>query len=357
MTPSPSHRVEPRAALTPSPLVLRRGEKKKVAIARAICSDPKILLLDEATSALDGISEGVVQDALDKASRGRTTITIAHRLATIKDADKILVMGGGEILETGTHNELLESEGTYSQLIAAQQLAQATKRSDSDSDEGHTLKDADSEALDADGLTAVEAQLLAEKKKPALERQTTGKSSLSSQILKDKNLEAGTSGYDVISYRTIAVRFWKINQGAHKFYVMGFITSALGGCVYPAFGILYGGAINGFSLLNDKDIRDASYRSGLWFLYVRTSSNQPSELIPTDNSLTFNFSVMAILAAACIAVQNYSLILASEGTSCSVFPAYSASIADVCLIVFNSSDCQAPISVVQGDAPHGHRFL
>ena len=215
-------------------------------------------MLSRATSALDAISEGVVQDALDKAAAGRTCLTVAHRLSTIRDSDNILVMGGGEVLESGTHNELLESEGTYSQLIAAQQLAQATKRADSDSDEGHTLKDADSDAVDA--------QLEAEKDKPALARQTTGKSSLSSQILKDKNADAATTGYDVISYRTIALRFWRINQGAHKYYIAGFITSVLGGCVYPAFGILYGGAINGFSLLDNKSIRDASYRSGLWFL-------------------------------------------------------------------------------------------
>lgn len=107
-------------------MLLSGGQKQRVAIARAIVSDPRILLLDEATSALDTQSEGIVQDALDKASKGRTTMyvlaagsltwadscdsTIAHRLSTIKDADKILVMGGGEILEQGTHNSLLENE-------------------------------------------------------------------------------------------------------------------------------------------------------------------------------------------------------------------------------------------------------
>jgi ATP-binding cassette subfamily B (MDR/TAP) protein 1 len=103
--------------------LLSGGQKQRIAIARAIVSDPRILLLDEATSALDTRSEVIVQDALDKAAAGRTTITIAHRLSTIKDADCILVMGDGLVLERGTHTELLADEnGAYSRLVTAQSL-------------------------------------------------------------------------------------------------------------------------------------------------------------------------------------------------------------------------------------------
>jgi ATP-binding cassette subfamily B (MDR/TAP) protein 1 len=113
--------------------LLSGGQKQRIAIARAIVSDPRILLLDEATSALDTRSEGIVQDALDKAAAGRTTITIAHRLSTIKGADCILVMGDGTVLERGAHAELLANEnGIYSRLVKAQTLREGRKNEDLD---------------------------------------------------------------------------------------------------------------------------------------------------------------------------------------------------------------------------------
>lgn len=100
---------------------LSGGEKQRIAIARVLLKDPPVLLLDEATSALDTVSERVVQEALDNAARGRTTLTIAHRLSTVAAADVIHVLDRGRIVESGTHAELLACGGRYAEL-AAQQL-------------------------------------------------------------------------------------------------------------------------------------------------------------------------------------------------------------------------------------------
>ena len=126
--------------------LLSGGQKQRIAIARSVISEPKILLLDEATSALDPHAEGLVQKALDSASANRTTIVIAHKLATIRNADNFVIMSKGAIIEQGRHEELVSGGGIYSALVKAQDLAPDNSKKGRSSDEASSSgEDSDKE--------------------------------------------------------------------------------------------------------------------------------------------------------------------------------------------------------------------
>jgi ABC-type multidrug transport system fused ATPase/permease subunit len=104
----------------PRGVKLSGGQRQRIAIARAILANPRILLLDEATSALDSESERLVNEALERLMQGRTSIVIAHRLSTVRHADRILVFNQGRIVESGTHDEMVAHAGMYRLLVETQ---------------------------------------------------------------------------------------------------------------------------------------------------------------------------------------------------------------------------------------------
>ena len=230
-------------------MLLSGGQKQRVAIARAIVSDPRILLLDEATSALDTQSEGVVQDALDKAAKGRTTITIAHRLSTVRDADQILVMGGGEILEQGTHNSLLQSGGAYANLVSGQKL-------------NTEVAEAAAGPTASDTALAVAADSPIDERPAFLTRATTGRS-LASAALDARR--AAREEHDEKYKPTFRWSFyWRlimINRDRKWLYIIGTFGAMASGMVYPALSILFGTALANFEIQDPQELKAKLHRN------------------------------------------------------------------------------------------------
>jgi ABC-type methionine transport system ATPase subunit len=224
--------------------LLSGGQKQRIAIARAIVKDPKILLLDEATSALDTQSEGIVQDALDKASKSRTTIVIAHRLSTIKNATKIVVMNHGIIVEIGKHDELMSKKGYYFNLVEAQRIQQAKQTKESENTEK------------VDGLTA---EIVEEH---AIGRIITNKSISSAILAKRKaDLEAGTKFDYEFTTSELLQKIAKINKPEIPFIIFGLFASIILGVINPIFAIIISKILQSFSKEGDELRHDAKFWS------------------------------------------------------------------------------------------------
>lgn len=200
--------------------MLSGGQRQRVAIARSIISEPRVLLLDEATSALDPTAERVVQSALNRVSKDKTTLIIAHKLATVKAADNIAVMQQGVVIEQGTHKELVDRDGLYASMVRAQDL---------------NTEAGEAEIMDEDDEKKLEPTVSLQGTKS-----TVGSTKAEKEI---ETLTAGTLNYSLI--KCIWIMFAE-NRELYWCYGLSAVGCLIGGGTYPAQAILFSRLIKVF---------------------------------------------------------------------------------------------------------------
>ncbi|XP_026436495.1 ABC transporter B family member 11-like isoform X1 [Papaver somniferum] len=250
------------------------GQKQRVAIARAILKDPRILLLDEATSALDAESEHVVQEALDRVMVNQTTVIVAHRLSTVRNADMIAVIHRGKIVEKGTHTELLKNDdGPYCQLIHLQEINKA-----SDHQNGSDKPELSMES----GRQSSQRLSLPQ----SISRGSSGVGNSSRHSFQASfGVPAGINVHETVPAKDPSLqvpltketpevplrRLAYMNNPEIPVLLLGVISAGINGVVFPMFGILFSGVIKTFFQPPEQLKKDARFWA-LIFLLLATVS-------------------------------------------------------------------------------------